>query len=223
MRQLTDRDPNFEAFQAGIILMFVSNAILQGLDLLVFDPLEQLAVFTSFICTYLCVIQSRWNYAWGVLTVAVYSLVFYRAGLYGSMALNIYLIPTLMYGWFVWGPDEKTIPVEHVKMTNIPLYLLATCATYVGAYWIISLIGGDLAGWDAWILIGSILAQFLLDRKKIETWLVWFAVNVVSIQVYWASELYAVAIQYCFFLLNTSFGAYMWYQSMKDSQNVETV
>lgn len=181
-----------------------------------FSVLETAAVLTSFACTYLCVMQSRHNYIIGVVTTFLYSILFYQASLIGSMALNIYLIPTLIYGWFIWGPDDQTKKVEHVLVRNLPLYIGATVLTYLGAVVVVSGFGGEMAALDSWILIGTILAQYLLDRKKIETWAVWVAVNIVSMYVYWNAELYLVFLQYVFFLGNTMFGAYMWNRSMKN-------
>lgn len=184
---------------------------IQYIDL---DPWEIAATFTSFSCTYMCVMQTRWNYPMAIVSTALLSYVFWNAGLLASAALNIYLIPTVIYGYFVWGRDSETMPVKHVDFKVIPVYLSFTVGAYIGAWVLVNLLGGELAMLDSWLLIGSIFAQFLLDRKKIETWLVWISVNVVSIYVYFESGLYLLAIQFFFFLLNAAFGYYKWYQSM---------
>ena len=50
-------------------------------------------------------------------------------------------------------------------------------------------------------------------EKKIENWIVWAVVNVVSIWFYFQGELYLVALQYVFFLFNTAFGFARWRNS----------
>ena len=204
-------NPISESVFVSIILMVIiyGTASLMGVDIS-WDPLEIAAVWTSFACTYLCVVQSRFNYVVGVITTALYAYLFYKSHLIGSMVLNLYLVPTLIYGWFIWGPDTDSKQVEWVKWKYIPVYVAATIATYLGALWIVQYFGGSMAPLDSWILIGTILAQYLLDRKKLQTWFIWVAVNVVSIYVYYNTGLYLVAIQYIFFLLNTVFGFYMW-------------
>jgi nicotinamide mononucleotide transporter len=174
------------------------------------NPLELVAVIASFACTYMCVMQSRWNYPMAVLSTSLLAIVFYQSDLLASAVLNIYLIPTVIYGWFIWGRDEDTKPVSHVRLTILPQYVLFTVLAYVGAALIANALGGALAPLDSWLLIGSILAQFLMDRKKIEAWLVWIAVNIVSIYVYFESGLYLLAIQFFFFLINSVYGYYMW-------------
>lgn len=179
-----------------------------------FSLVEMLAVWTSFICTLLCVYQSRWNYPVGIVSTALLSYSFFGAELYGSMALNLYLIPTLIYGWYVWGPDSDTRPVQSVQIQDIWKYVVATGIVFIGAVTLIKHFGGTLPAWDATILVGSVLAQFLLDRKKIETWAVWAAVNIVSIWLYFNSGLYLLGMQFVLFLGNTIYGYISWRKTL---------
>ena len=177
--------------------------------------LETLSVFFSFACTWLCTRQVRFNYVLAVISTSLLVVVFWQANLYGSMALNLYLIPTVIYGWFVWGRDEDTKPVEHVKLKMLPLYALFTVGTWAIAYVTIKALGGAMGALDGWLLVGSVMAQYLLDRKKIETWFVWIAVNVVSVYVYFSSGLYLLAAQFAFFLINAVIGYFQWKKSLQ--------
>lgn len=179
------------------------------------NPIEVFATFTSYSCTYMVVMQTRWNYPMAILSTASLSYVFWQADLLASAALNVYLIPTVIYGYFIWGKDKETRPVEHVKLSVVYQYALYTAAAYVGAWALVNYLGGAFAPLDSFLLIGSILGQFLLDRKKIETWLVWISVNIVSIYIYFESGLYLLAIQFMFFLLNAVFGYVQWNKTLK--------
>ena len=174
------------------------------------DWLEILAVSAAYACTYLCVVQKRFNYVLGAVSTAAFSLLFWRADLIASTLLNLYLTPQLVYGWFRWRRDEITRLVTRVNWRSAPLYILATGLFYLGATTLVDLAGGAMAGWDVIILIGSILAQFLLDNKKLETWAAWALVNIVAIGVYWTNDLKITALQYVFFLGNTYYGYYSW-------------
>lgn len=176
--------------------------------------LEAFAVFTSYSCTYLCVKQSRINYPIGAISVAALSLLFYNQGLYSSMVLNIYLFPTLIWGWFRWGRDEVTRPVTRVSFAWWPVYLFLTVSVWYTLVTITELMGAAQAPLDSSILALSILAQFLLDQKKMENWAVWFIINVIAIFTYWQAGLEIVSIQYVFFLLNTAYGHYSWKRTM---------
>ena len=176
--------------------------------------LEVFAVFTSYSCTYLCVKERRINYPIGVVSTAAYALLFFQNGLVASAILNIYLVPTLVYGWFRWRKDSNTRPVEHVTPHMVVVYVLVALIGYLGAVFIGKLLSGMLTWTDSVILAGTILAQFLLDNKKLETWFVWALVNIFAIYTYASSGLSLVAFQYVFFLLNTFYGYITWKRSM---------
>ena len=177
--------------------------------------LEVFAVFTSYSCTYLCVKERRINYPIGAISSAAYAYLFMQSGLIASAILNAYLVPTLIYGWIRWRKDDNTRPITHVKIKWIPVYLLVAGLGYYGAAQISQYFGGAMAWTDALILAGTILAQFLMDNKKLENWIVWAFVNVFAIYNYAVAGLPLVAFQYVLFLANTIYGYIIWNRSKK--------
>ena len=185
--------------------------------------IETASVYFSFACTWLCTRQVRFNYVLGVISTALLVITFWQAHLFGSMALNIYLVPTVVIGWFMWGKDKNPRPVQHVKVKNLFIYLGFTVLTWAGALWTIKAFGGEMAVLDGWLLVGTVLAQYLLDRKKIENWIVWVIVDIVSVYVYWHAGLYLLAAQFLLFTANAAFAWFQWYKGMKTPETVETV
>lgn len=178
--------------------------------------LEAFSVFTSYSCTYLCVVQSRINYIVGFVSVSALCALFYTQGLYSSMALQVYLFGALVYGWFRWGPDKQTRKVTRLAFNWwLAGYALITSSTYAFCFWVTSLFGANLPIADSAILVLSIFAQFLLDNKKIETWFVWIAVNVISVWLYWTTDLKVLAIQMGLFGFNAVWALYEWRKTMK--------
>lgn len=206
-----------ESIIVGVVLAGLSYMIGLGLGWLSaasLNWLEVFAVFTSYSCTYLCVKERRLNYPIGVLSTMAYALLFMQSGLVASAILNIYLVPTLIYGWFRWRKDSHTRPVMRVEQKMVLVYLLVALIGYGGAVLIGRILSGVLTWTDSVILAGTILAQFLLDNKKLETWFVWALVNVFAIYTYTTSGLPLVAFQYVFFLMNTIYGYITWKRSM---------
>lgn len=200
----------------GVVLTALSYVVgLQAGWLTEIVWLEVFAVFTSYVCTFLCVVERRANYPIGAISNAAYSLLFFQWGLYASSFVTGYLTLALAYGWFRWRSDAVTKPVSRVELKWVPAYVLTTAAFYGVALLAVTALGGTLAATDTAILIGTILAQFLLDNKKIETWAVWAAVNVFAIYTYFTAGLTLVGFQYIFFLANTLYGYLMWRQSRK--------
>ena len=180
--------------------------------------LEIFAVATSYSCTYLCVQQSRMNYPIGVASTMALTLLFWQQGYYASAALNLYLTPALIVGWMLWGKDSNPRPVTHLAMDRwIWVYALITVSAITAVTAANSYFGSTVAQADAIIFVCSVLAQILLDTKKIETWFVWIPVNVFAIWVY-HETLPLVAFQFVFFLGNAVYGYVSWRRTMPTAQ-----
>lgn len=212
-----------ESIGIGLVLTALSYGIAllaHWVDTL--NWLEIVAVITAYSSVYLCVKERRANYTIGAVSTAAFSLLFLQSGLFSSAILNAYLTPALVYGWFRWRKDSDTRPITHVSPKMIPAYLLLVVIGYAGAAMISQSLGGAMAWTDAVILAGSILAQFLLDNKKIETWIIWALVDVFAIYTYATSGLALVALQYILFTVNTIYGYIIWQRNKRNSDTVAT-
>ena len=73
----------------------------------------------------------------------------------------------------------------------------------------------DLALTDAATLSVSVVAQYLLDRKYLETWPVWLIVNVASIWLYGNAHMWLFTGLYVFFFFNAFWGWWEWRKAMR--------
>jgi nicotinamide mononucleotide transporter len=206
-----------QSLALGILLTALSYAVGLGFGWITTAPslLEAFAVFTSYACTYLCVMERRANYPLGAISTAAYCLLFYQFGLFASMAINGFLAVYLLYGWFRWKSDADTRPVTRMSLPSWAVSIVVAATGYAIVVLLASLAGGTLAWTDSFILAGTILAQFMLDNKKIENWYIWALVNVFAIYTYFTAGLALAGFQSIFFLANTAYGYYMWKRSEK--------
>lgn len=179
------------------------------------NHLEAFAVWTSYLCTWLCVKQTRLNYPIGIVTTFAYSILFWQFGLTALAIFNLYLVFSLTYGYIVWGSDENTKPVTYSGPLSYLGYIFVAAAIYFILVIIHGILGQEIGVIDIWLSVASGVAQFLLDRKKIENWIIWIGVNIFSIGLYFNTGLYIVAFQYAFFLANAFYGYYSWKKTMK--------
>lgn len=175
---------------------------------------ELLAIFTTYSCVFMCVFESRWNYPMGIISTALYSTLFFLWGMLPLAVFNLYLVLSLTYGFFRWGPDTNTKPVTKVERPVWILYMAFAGIIWLTQHFLISL-GIPMAPIEVWIATLSAVAQLLMDNKKIECWGLWAIVNVLSIIYFIDTDKVAVAIQYVFFLCNALYGAYQWFKSFK--------
>lgn len=181
-----------------------------------FTWLEFFAVLTSYACTYLCVVQTRWNYPVGIVTTFLYTILFFKWELPAVAIFNLYLVFSLTYGWFRWGNDANTRPVTRLKADIWSLgYVGIGLAVYAFLQLVNWYFGYAMNPLDIAVAVLSGVAQFMLDNKKLENWIVWAVVNVLSIWLFFHQGLYLVTLQYVFFLANTVYGFTMWKRSMK--------
>ncbi len=165
---------------------------------------------------YLCVKQRRLYYLIGVAASALFVVTYLQADLLASAALSAYLSIALFVGYFMWGKDSNPRPVTRVRWKWWAAYAGVTVLAYGGAVILVTLLGGSFAPWDSAILIFTLLAQFLLDRKKIENWAVWIVgVNLAGTVLYFTSGLYFIAIQQLLFGAASVWGWYEWNKSKK--------
>ena len=66
---------------------------------------------------------------------------------------------------------------------------------------------------DAFTTVASLVAQFLLARKKLENWIIWIVVDLVAIVIYSLKGLYLTTFLYGVYLLLSAKGLYDWRQS----------
>lgn len=209
----------------SILIAIALTALSYGVGLMfgwitTLNWLEVFAVATSYSCTWLCTRQSRWNYPIGIITTAAYSLLFYQWGLLALSVFNLYLVFSLIYGWFRWGSDENTRPVTTIPLKWYPAYGgigLVILGLFLLANMLFNPAG--LAGLnpiDVGLAVASGVAQIMLDNKKLENWMVWASTNIVSIPFFLTQGLTLVAFQYIFFLINTFIARSQWKKSMTE-------
>lgn len=203
----------------SVVIGLALTALSYGLGLAVgwittLSWLEAFAVFTSYSCTFLCVMERRINYPIGAVSTAAYCLLFYQFGLFASTGINAFLTVYLVYGWIRWKSDADTRPVTRMSAPSWAASIAVALAGYLVIVAISTALGGHLAWTDSVIFAGTILAQFMLDNKKLENWGIWGLVNVFAIYTYFTAGLFLVAFQYVFFLANTAWGWYAWKRGM---------
>jgi nicotinamide mononucleotide transporter len=176
--------------------------------------LEFVAAIASFIGVYLGTTGKRITWPWWVLSSSLYGVFFYQVDLFASAILQIIFIAAAIYGWFGWAPTGA-VPGTISTRNRIRIAI----ATLVS----VSVLSPVLAGvnaaatWtDAFILIGSLVAQLLMIYEKYETWVLWLIVNVVATAQYLSLGYWFTAILYAVFAIVAILGWKRWRASLSN-------
>lgn len=213
---IPNRDQGFTAnlIQGTVIatvLTALSYVVALNLDWITkVDTLEAFAVFTSYVSTFLFVMERRFCYVIGAISTVAYCVLFYRFDLNASMAINAFLSVYLVYGWVRWRRDADTLPITRMTRNDWLLSLAVTAVGYAIVVFLSRAFDGTLVWTDSAILIGTLLAQFTLDNKKLGSWGVWVVVNIFAIYTYFDIGLHLVGFQYIAFLFNAFWSLSVW-------------
>jgi nicotinamide mononucleotide transporter len=184
-----------------------------------FTLVEALGFVTGGACVYLVVKENVWNFPIGIANCVFFLVLFTQAKLYGDAALQVVYIALGIQGWYLWlrGGENKT----PLRVERASRRLLAFVAAFVVAGTIALTIFfqyiNDAAPFlDAFTTVLSLGAQYLLNRKAVENWLLWITADVVYIYLYAVRELHLTAVLYFVFLCLCIAGLRRWLKALKE-------
>jgi nicotinamide mononucleotide transporter len=165
--------------------------------------------------------QNIWGWPVGLVQVAVYAWVFLGAKLYSDAILQVFFFIIQAYGWWHWRHSKHTDAHSDLPVMRLPAAALAgwvTLGAVATAGWgtfMHRTTDAALPHWDAFILVFSLIAQWLQARKNLECWAGWVLVNTVAIGVYWAKDLRLTSGLYVVFLGMAVAGHLAWRRTMR--------
>ena len=178
------------------------------------NPLEWVAAGLGLVNVALVVRRSVWNYPFGIVMVSLYFFVFFEAKLYSDALLQCFFLAIQLYGWWNWIHAKGTsgeIVVERLGDRERIAWLLATAlASLAWGAAMARFTDAALPFADAAIAGMSVSAQLLMSIRRIENWLLWIAVDMLSIGVFASRGLTATSLLYAVFLAMAVTGLLSW-------------
>ena len=163
-----------------------------------------------------------WLWPVGILMSLFYVIIYVSGKFYADAALQVYYIGANVYGLMVWTfsrrheiKDTKQ-DSEKVKICNTPKRLwlpltLVSIGLWMLIFWVLrNFTDSPVPIGDAFTTALSIVAMWMLSRKYIEQWLLWVAVNVVCVALYFWKGLYPTAILYFVYVVVAVLGYFRW-------------
>ncbi len=176
-------------------------------------PLETVAALLGLVNIVLIARRTAWNYPFGVAMVTLYFGVFWQARLYSAAGLQIFFLASQLYGWWYWRRSAITGPVP-VRTLAARGWICSLAGGVAGTL----LLGAAMSRWtdaaapwpDAANAAWSMVAQLLTDRRHVESWPLWIAIDALSIGLYASQSLWATAVLYALFLAIAVWGWHAW-------------
>ena len=163
---------------------------------------------------WLTVKKNSWCFPTGIVNVTLYAWLFYQSKLYADALLQLVYIVLLIYGWYEWTRGNKManqLPVSRTSgKLRIFLFLGICIATAGVGTFFRNNTDASLPYVDSLTASMSLVAQWMVAKKKIENWLVWIVADVIYISMYITKHLYLTSLLYFIFIILAVIGWQLW-------------
>ena len=205
--------------------------------------LEVFGAITGIIYVFLEIRQNIWLWPVGLVTSAVYIIVFFTTRFYADMNLQGYYLVMSIIGWYWWVRgtgqgaqgtgrraqgeekkngglrDDETEGLQVTRLKTVTGLLLAAVFVllYSGIWFILSrYTDSPVPEWDSFITSLSVVATWMLARKIYEHWYLWILVNAASVIIFSVRGLYPTVILYAVYLAMSFAGLKVWKKSISE-------
>ena len=177
------------------------------------SQLEWLAAALVLTNVALVALRSVWNYPFALAAVTLYAFVFFEAKLYSDMLLQGFFFALNLYGWAAWmrAREGSDIPVGWMTARARWIWGGVTAAAWVVWSAAMHRFTDAAAPWiDGAIAMISVTAQWLLARRRVESWWLWILVDLIAVPLFAWRGLYATSAVYVILLGLSIDGLIQW-------------
>ncbi|WP_167855446.1 nicotinamide riboside transporter PnuC [Hymenobacter fodinae] len=206
-------------------------------------PLEWVAVLTGFACVWLAARESLWNFPVAIFSCALYIVIYNGAKLYSDRNLQVLFILLSVYGWYEWLYGGRSNTELHVTRTSrlewilcglfVPFFTVGF-GTYLTRYTdaVVLPANGSAAAVqlahfmpyiDSFTTAGSLVAQFLMMRKRLENWWLWILVDIIYVPVLWYKQLFPTSGLYALYLGLAVYGFWEWRRALRKAESTSLI
>lgn len=178
--------------------------------------LEFTAALTSLIAVYLGTTGRKVMWPWWIASSALYALWFFDAKYYGSFATQFIFIAFGIWGWVSWKRTGAEPAALSRKGRAIAVGAFALSWIAFAPY--LKSIGAVAIWSDTFGLLGSLVAQVIMVKEKWESWVLWFAVDIVLTIQYFRGGAYFTSLVYLVFTAIAILGWSRWLSRYQNAQ-----
>ena len=207
--------------------------------------IEAIGTLAGLLCIWLASLEKLVNYAFGLINVTLFAVIFFQIQLYASLLLQLFFFVANLYGWYAWSrQNANNQHLLQIRWLSVKKALgwAAVCVVAIGlmTFWInpvfawltrVAVTVMQSLGlavtmpqlqpdvfpfWDSCLMVLSIVAMILMTRKYVENWLLWVVINVISVMIFARQGVYAMALEYAILTLIALNGSWLWIKSARE-------
>jgi len=207
--------------------------------------IEAVGTLAGLLCIWLASLEKISNYAFGLINVTLFAIIFFQIQLYASLLLQLFFFAANIYGWYAWSrqttSNEAVLQIRWLPLPKAIAWLVA-CVAAIGlmtafidpvfavltriAVSVMQSVGLNVAMpelqpdafpfWDSCMMVLSIAAMILMTRKYVENWLLWGVINVISVVIFALQGVWAMSLEYMLLTFIALNGSRMWIKSARE-------
>ena len=182
--------------------------------------LDIIGTILGFLYLWLEFRENAWMWVVGCIMPAIYIVVLYQAGIYADCGMEVYYFLAGIYGLIIWlrGKTEKgeTVSIRRTPhKTFVWLALLFVILFAAIAIFLRECTDSRVPYIDSFTTSLSVIAMWMLSRKYIEQWWVWFVVDAASSGLYIYKGVYGRSLLYAVYTIMAIYGYYVWRKKMR--------
>jgi len=207
--------------------------------------IEAVGTLAGLLCIWLASLEKISNYAFGLINVTLFAIIFFQIQLYASLLLQLFFFAANIYGWYAWSrqtsSNEAVLQIRWLPLPKAIAWLVA-CVVAIGlmtafidpvfaaltriAVSVMQSAGLNVAMpelqpdafpfWDSCMMVLSIAAMILMTRKYVENWLLWGVINVISVVIFALQGVWAMSLEYMLLTFIALNGSRMWIKSARE-------
>ncbi len=193
-------------------------------------PVGLIASLTGMMCVVLVAKGKISNYYFGIVNVILYAFIAYQSRYYGEVMLNIiYFLPTQFIGIYYWrknvnkSKSADDVIIKHLKIREKLAWGCISILGVIGYGFFLKYLGGTLPFIDSASTVLSVIAMLLMIRRVTEQWILWIAIDIVSIYMWFhilvnGGNDISMLVMWSAYLVNAIYGYYNW-RKMEKIQN----
>jgi nicotinamide mononucleotide transporter len=148
-----------------------------------------------------------------LISIFIYMVVFFRAGLFSDALLQVFFVVFTIYGWWNWWRGVREEGEVRVVPLALPSMATALVLGLAGSFLLGTLakrLHAALPYLDAVLMSYSLVANWWQARKHIANWWLWIIVDVVYVGEYLYKDLWPTALLYAAFVPLAALGLRDW-------------
>lgn len=181
-----------------------------------FSILELLGTLFGIAGVWLTIRKNSLCFPAGLINVVLYGILFFNEKLYADAILQVFYVALLLYGWIEWKKENRRndFHITSIKRKNwIYLSFICLLSSFIIGTTLKSQTDATLPYLDSLLTSMSLLAQWMVAKKKIENWIVWIIADVAYVGMYVYKNLLLTSVLYFIFILLAINGYYQWKKS----------